>query len=400
MVRCRHILLLVGLGMLYACDGAPGSSGSGGGASAKTLKTPTEWPSYRGDMQMAGVASGWIPDQWELAWEHRTGGSISSSAVVAGGVVYIGSGDGHLYALALDSGQVKWKTLLGKADDLPEVVAPPLVLAGRVLVGNSEGKLYALDRATGNAVWSFATEGEITGAANYATLSDGRSVIVFGSHDGNVYCLTAEQGEEVWRFTTEDFINGSPAIDPDLGLVVFGGCDGKIYALEIDTGEPFHTIDIEHPNQGTVALRGKVGFIGHHGQAFVAVDLESGQVDWTYTYRRASFVSPAAVNKKLVVFGGRDRNVHAVNRVTGSSVWRFTTEGNVDSAPLIIGDRVVVGSSDGHLYMLSMEDGAKVWSYRIGQPITAAPAIASGHLIIGSEDGSVYVFRPKEDSKP
>jgi outer membrane protein assembly factor BamB len=82
-----------------------------------------------------------------------------------------------------------------------------------------------------------------------------------------------------------------------------------------------------------------------------------------------------------------------VDRATGEAVWTFETGGNVDSSPVIAGDKVLVGSDDGFLYMLALADGRKVWSYDLGGAVVASPAVSGGTVVIGSDGGTVFAFR-------
>ncbi len=84
--------------------------------------------------------------------------------------------------------------------------------------------------------------------------------------------------------------------------------------------------------------------------------------------------------------------MHCVNRYDGKVVWTFQTLGEVDSSPVICGDKVIIGSEDGRLYLLRLSDGKQVWSYEIGQPVTSSPAVAKGMVVVGSDDGYVYAF--------
>jgi len=70
--------------------------------------------------------------------------------------------------------------------------------------------------------------------------------------------------------------------------------------------------------------------------------------------------------------------------------------GDVDSSPVICGDKVVVGSEDGRLYTIRLSDGEQVWSYEIGQPITSSAAVAKGMVVVGCDDGRVYAFGAKK----
>jgi outer membrane protein assembly factor BamB len=84
--------------------------------------------------------------------------------------------------------------------------------------------------------------------------------------------------------------------------------------------------------------------------------------------------------------------VQCLNRNDGKVVWTFQTRGEVDSSPVICGDKVVVGSEDGRLYMIRLSDGSSTWSYEIGQPVTSSPAVARGMVVVGCDDGYVYAF--------
>jgi outer membrane protein assembly factor BamB len=65
---------------------------------------------------------------------------VYSSPAVAGGVVYVGSYDGHVYALDAKTGERLWRYQTGD-----EVVSSPAVAGGVVYVGSWDDYLYALD---------------------------------------------------------------------------------------------------------------------------------------------------------------------------------------------------------------------------------------------------------------
>jgi outer membrane protein assembly factor BamB len=103
------------------------------------------------------------------------------------------------------------------------------------------------------------------------------------------------------------------------------------------------------------------------------------------------------VTDQLVVVGGRDKIVHAINRQTGRKAWTFSTRARVDSSPVVVGDRVFIGSNDGNIYGLGLADGKERWKFNAGKPVSAGPAVGEGVLVVGSEsrDGKVYCFGKK-----
>jgi FOG: WD40-like repeat len=62
-----------------------------------------------------------------------------------------------------------------------------------------------------------------------------------------------------------------------------------------------------------------------------------------------------------VVFGGRDKRLHCVQRSDGKEIWSFPTRRKVDGSPVIVGEKVVFGSGDGWMFVLSPErDGSEL----------------------------------------
>jgi len=140
---------------LAASPGATGTKGTNASSSAN-------WPMFRGDPGLVGVANADLPDKPKLKWTFKSGAPVKSSAAVADGRVYIGSDDGSVYALDLLTGKKIWAYKTGGP-----VESSPLVLNGTVFVGSSDASLYALNATTGNRVWKYDTGDRILGAPNW-----------------------------------------------------------------------------------------------------------------------------------------------------------------------------------------------------------------------------------------
>jgi outer membrane protein assembly factor BamB len=143
---------------------------------------------------------------------------------------------------------------------------------------------------------------------------------------------------------------------------------------------------------GSVAVAGHVGYLGHYGNAVIAVDLADDRVLWTYRPGSFPFFSSPAVAADRLVIGGRDRRVHALRKQDGTPLWTAVTQGRVDASPLVAGDRVVVGSADGRLYLLRLSDGRKLATRDLGAVISASPAALGPLVVQGAEDGRVHAF--------
>lgn len=96
----------------------------------------------------------------------------------------------------------------------------------------------------------------------------------------------------------------------------------------------------------------------------VAADWKTMKRVWAFEAPKKpmEFYSSAAVADGLVIAGSRDKKLYALDAKTGKEAWHFTTDGQVDASPVVIGGRVYVGclSNDGNFYVLDLKTGKKI----------------------------------------
>src|SRR5690349_4285788 len=90
------------LGIVFLANGHAAAAPSG------SSPTTTSWPMFRGGPALLGVAAVKLPGDIALLWSFKTQGPVKSSAAIVDGRVFIGSDDGHLYALDLKTGAKVW----------------------------------------------------------------------------------------------------------------------------------------------------------------------------------------------------------------------------------------------------------------------------------------------------
>ncbi|MFB3066652.1 MAG: PQQ-binding-like beta-propeller repeat protein [Planctomycetota bacterium] len=118
--------------------------------------TAGDWPLFRGDAGLTGVASDTLPEKLEPLWVFEAGDGFASAVAVSDGAVYAASLDGTLYVLDLDSGELRWKYEAGAA-----IKASPAVSDGLVFFGDEDGTFHAVDLDTQQLKWSFEAEGQV-----------------------------------------------------------------------------------------------------------------------------------------------------------------------------------------------------------------------------------------------
>jgi outer membrane protein assembly factor BamB len=97
-----------------------------------------------------------------LKWKYQTGDSVNGTPTVTNGIAYIASGDGKLYALDANSGQVKWKFSIANQSVSGDWTS---VVNGRVYLGMSDGRIYALNAGNGQIIWKTQTSAAVTSPA-------------------------------------------------------------------------------------------------------------------------------------------------------------------------------------------------------------------------------------------
>ncbi|QDV52466.1 outer membrane protein assembly factor BamB family protein [Gimesia fumaroli] len=365
-------------------------------AASKLESNKQNWFSFRNGNLQQGVSKTTLPDELELLWEHPSSDGIASTAAIVGDHVYMAGLNGYVECLDLKTGRSVWKYRSIENPD-PKEFAPgfkssPLVTEKGVYLGDEDGIFHAIDRKTGKKLWTFQTDAEIISSANVVN-----GKLLFGGYDNNLYCLHEADGSLAWKFMTDGYVNCSPAIVDNFTFVT--GCDEQLRVIDINTGKQHSQMPLETYLIASPALVGDNLYVGTYASEIISVNWKKQKVEWRYKDPKKEFPyhSSAAVTDEYVVAGGRDKQIHCVERKTGKGVWKFGTRGRVDSSPVILGNRVFVGSSDGNLYELDLKTGKTLWKKNLGKDITASPAIGSGHLIIGTEsrNGALYCFGKK-----
>jgi outer membrane protein assembly factor BamB len=344
-----------------------------------------DWPTFRGNPQQTGVSPEKLPDKLDVLWKFATKDAIEGTAAIAGGVVYVGSFDEHLYALDLATGKEKWKLKVGP------VRAPVSFRDGNVYVGNIDGEFHCVD-AVGKKRWTFKTEGEISSGTNFAGDN-----ILFGSGDEHLYCISKD-GKEVWKYKVPGGpVMGSPAIAGDRTFAA--GCDSNFHLIDLAKGKGLAKVELGGQVGAAPAVAGDRIYLGTMStNEVLAIDWKKADVAWKFQSDKVpqSFASSPAVTDELVIIGGRDRRVWAINRKTGKEVWSFVTERHVNSSPVVAGARVYAASIDHYLYVLDLNKGTQLQKIDLGGPITASPAVSGGRLVIGTEKGVVFCLGEKK----
>ena len=268
------------------------------------------------------------------------------------------------------------------------VLTAPVVTDGVVYFGSDDGKLYALAADNGEKLWSFATDDVIR---SVPSVVDG--TVYFGSNDNHLYALNAATGEELWHYDTGAWVQYSPVVGN--GKVYFparGETDRTVHAVDAETGEVVWVAEPPYPIDERLAptVHGdRVYAQGAGYGAFYSLDASSGEIAWQAEV--GGYVESAPAVLEGVVYLTVINQTYAFDEATGELIWCVNTEEfPARDFPALVVDRVYYLAPSDYVYALDAATGEELWSYE-SYELSSSPVVADG-VLYGASKSAEYLF--------
>lgn len=374
-------------------------------------------PSRPGRSPFAG------PKTNQLRWAFQTEGAkedsvkyVRASPVVgADGTIYVGSQDGHLYAIRPD-GTPKWPSPFDAGAEIETGEAPLLGSDGTIYLKDSKGWLYAVDR-DGKNVWSTKVGGTIYNGLN--VLPDGT---VLATGEDGLHAV-APNSAEIWKAPVPQqptWLISTAAVSPKGTVLVVHGIggnphEGTLFAFDFAGKEiaSWKNANGEFPAVTGFAYGGPS--VGADGVAYVATEEgvlhafdPEGTVKWEPDLGPRIHVPPVVGPDAVYIGDAGPASLRGIH-FDGTLKWNVSVPDDIAYLTLDASGMLYVaggvngdpGNSTGRLRALSSVDGAVLWTFsppEVGHPDGAfndMPAIgADGTLYVGCDNGYVYAIGP------
>jgi len=154
-------------------------------------------------------------------------------------------------------------------------------------------------------------------------------LVLIGSYDTHLYALQQKDGAVRWKLQTNGPVHATAAVQN--GVIYLGGCDERFRAVRVADGKVLFELPLGGYTGASPAIAAQRAFVGTFNQDVVALDLQTKRALWRFRdpEREFPYYSSAALLRRgtdtLVVVGGRDKRVHAIDANSGKSAWTFIT---------------------------------------------------------------------------
>jgi outer membrane protein assembly factor BamB len=325
---------------------------------------------------------------------------IDSTATVENNVVYVGGGDGYMYALKASNGSVIWKTLLGKPPyynwsspllynnkiyiGLAAYCDPPFVQGKVMALRTSDGSVAASislvpNGQTGAPVWGSAAVDSSTNTIYVATGNNGSQHIDKQPNAEAILALDAH------RLTIKDrwqIPAGQRVGDSDFGTTpVLFNVNGKHYIGALNKNGIYYVLNRYNLSAGPVWERALSG----------NSEKVSGDNISPSCYNGVVYAGSAGGIRNGHPYGG---SVNAFDATTGHIIWSYDTPGRMVS-PVTCTHSLIVDNEGRTVEVRNASDGNILFSYKTGGRLFGASVISNGVLYVPSSDGGIYVFAVK-----
>jgi outer membrane protein assembly factor BamB len=297
-----------------------------------------------------------------VLWQAQVGSSgrsVFSPGLDAGQVYGIGS-DGNLSAFDTVSGKLVWRQ-----QTLRPAAGGVGAGNGLVAVGGQNGELQVYTKE-GKLAWQAQLSSEVLAAPEMDS-----GLVVVRTGDSRIWGLDSGSGRQRWVYQRAAAptlsVRTHVGFTLERGAIFAGFSNGRLIGLDAKTGSVGLDVAVAVPRGATelervVEITSLPGFNGNEVCAVAfqgrvaCFDAQRGSLTWA---RDISSIAGLDIDSRAVYVVDDRSVVHALDRSSGSSLWRQQAmQLRTLNTPRLIGRAIVVGDYQGQVHLLDPENGS------------------------------------------
>lgn len=252
----------------------------------------------------------------------------------------------------------------------------------QLYVGGGNGNLYAIDTETGEENWVYEGDATITSAP---LLDSG--YVYAGSNDGTLLKLEADSGNKQNQSQLDAPIYGQPAVGKHVYVLTEDGTLSAREQWDLDEDWRLETAGEE--------IRSSP--IAQYASVYIATDAVyevngfDGTINWETDYGGSAGATPLYNGRSYV--GDAAGTFYAFDESTGDTYWTYDAGSAVTSATLDDSGRILIGSQDGTIHGIAVSDESDVMTQTVDGTRPSRPVVDGNRVYtaIDREDGGTVV---------
>ena len=287
----------------------------------------------------------------------------------------------------------------------------PTIAYDKIFSASREGEIVALDLQTGKKIWEIDVRDETSESSFFSSRPSARLAggpatgiekVFIGSEHGNVYAFEADTGALSWQGKIKGEVIAAPG--HEAGTLVVNSASGVLKAFNASNGEDVWQIEQDVPplslrgiSEPVVAAGGAI--VGTAEGTVTVYILENGQQGWTAEIGEAEgsteLMRVIDVDSTPVVFGDKIYAVSSRGQIaaldlrTGRVLWKrqYSSYENI----IVDGNMIYLTDVKGHVYAIDRLNGLEKWSQMaLTNRNVTGPVIANNKIVVGDLDGYLH----------
>ena len=180
-------------------------------------------------------------------------------------------------------------------------------------------------------------------------------------------------------------------------LLFVGNLHGEVHVIYLASGKGAGSYNFGSAIVGTPIIENNQLFVAltHVEENLISYNLLNGAIEWKTKVGDIE-TSPLLIGNRLYVTT-LEGTLQCIEKNSGDVLWKYEVPRHdriipIHSSPASDGNLIVFGCDDGTLYAVGLIDGTLRWKTSSGGGIFASPSIDQGSVFVGSLDGSMYSY--------
>ena len=300
----------------------------------------------------------------------------STTPVLWGDLLIVGTAGGSLLAVDVESGAPRWRTDLGSP-------VSALAVDEAAVYAAASARMWAADPRSGAITWTTETASPVVTGL---TSDDGHLYV--GLAGLETVAVSAADGAIVWSAP----VDGRPVdrIVARSGSVYCATEGGTIVSLDARTGARLRVERLEqvHVAAPTVGAE-RVISVGVDGEVVIRGD-DGSDERWTVDAAPV-LVAPVSYRDILVIADGAGR-IHA-HTLAGEALWTFDLPMHLAGVPVRLGDVLILGDAGGGVFAIDLSNASTISRFSLRSPVEGEAALWNDTLFWALRDGTVRSVR-------